>query len=253
MNKNLKEILKVLGGTITGAATLHAYYKETRDISNVKALEKLLVNSEELKKELIQNQNSSTELLKDQIISANQLSNYYKNKLIELTGDTRIPAQIKSEIYKTIKSEYNPDFTQEASTSMASAVQDYYTKNADSDSKSTFISNYNINDWFKTITESFNNYNEWLDSITLIQKGAVYHIIVSITILSLFFSLLTVYYSDSLIKYFNIEEKYPRLAKYISLRRKFQQFYFFTNSLVIIIFLIITLIFNIWIFFFVNL
>jgi hypothetical protein len=136
---------------------------------------------------------------------------------------------------------------------MASAVQDYYTKNADSDSKSTFISNYNINDWFKTITESFNNYNEWLDSITLIQKGAVYHIIVSITILSLFFSLLTVYYSDSLIKYFNIEEKYPRLAKYISLRRKFQQFYFFTNSLVIIIFLIITLIFNIWIFFFVNL
>jgi hypothetical protein len=146
MNKNLKEILKVLGGTITGAATLHAYYKETRDISNVKALEKLLVNSEELKKELIQNQNSSTELLKDQIVSANQLSNYYKNKLIELTGDTRIPAQIKSEIYKTIKSEYNPDFTQEASTSMASAVQDYYTKNADSDSKSTFISNYNIND-----------------------------------------------------------------------------------------------------------
>jgi hypothetical protein len=231
MNKNLKEILKVLGGTITGAATLHAYYKETRDISNVKALEKLIVNTEELKKELIQNQNSSTELLKDQIVSANQLSNYYKNKLIELTGDTRIPAQIKSEIYKTIKSEYNPDF----------------------DSKSTFISNYNINDWFKTITESFNNYNEWLDSITLIQKGAVYHIIVSITILSLFFSLLTVYYSDSLIKYFNIEEKYPKLAKFISLRRKFQQFYFFTNSLAIIIFLIITLIFNIWIFFFVNL
>ena len=84
MNKNLKEILKVLGGTITGAATLHAYYKETRDISNIKALEKLIVNSEELKKELIQNQNSSTELLKDQIVSANQLSNYYKNKLIEL-------------------------------------------------------------------------------------------------------------------------------------------------------------------------
>jgi hypothetical protein len=30
--KNIKDILKILGGTITGAATLHAYYKDTRDI-----------------------------------------------------------------------------------------------------------------------------------------------------------------------------------------------------------------------------
>jgi hypothetical protein len=37
------------------------------------------------------------------------------------------------------------------------------------------------------------------------------------------------------------------------LRRKFQQYYFFINSLAIILFLIITLIFNIWIFFFVRL
>lgn len=151
MNKNnLKDILKVLGGTITGAATLHAYYKETRDLSNVKVLEKLINNTEALKKDLINNQNSNMELLKDKIVFANNLSNSYKDKLIELMGDTRIPDEVKSEIYKTIKSQYNPDFSQ-PSSSMASAVEDYFAKNGGADSNSdskinSLLSNFNIND-----------------------------------------------------------------------------------------------------------
>jgi hypothetical protein len=146
--KQLKDILKVLGGTITGAATLHAYYKDARDLSNVQVLEKLIDNTEALKTDLVQNQNLSIESLRNQIASANKLSNYYKNKLIELTDDTRIPDEIKSEIYKAIKKEYNPDFSQ-PSTSMASAVQDYYTKNSDSDSDSkvnNLINNFNLDD-----------------------------------------------------------------------------------------------------------
>jgi hypothetical protein len=148
--KTLKDLLKVLGGTITGAATLHAYYKDTKDISNVKVLEELLDNTEALQNNIIQNQNSSMELLKDQIASANKLSTFYKNKLIELTGDTRIPDAVKSEIYKAIKKEYNPDFSQ-PSTSMASAVEDYLANKADSGSDSdskvnNLLSNFNIND-----------------------------------------------------------------------------------------------------------
>jgi hypothetical protein len=88
------------------------------------------------------------ELPKDQIVSANKLSDYYKNKLLELTCDTRLPEELKSEIYKAIKSEYNPDFSQ-ASTSMASAVQDYFVNKADSGSDSkanNLLSNFYIND-----------------------------------------------------------------------------------------------------------
>jgi hypothetical protein len=81
----------------------------------------------------------------------------------------------------------------------------------------------------------------------------VIHIIYSLTILLFLSSLITVFYSDTIIKFYKLEEKYPRLAKFIQLRRKFQQYYFFFNSLGIIIFALIILIFNFWIFFNVNL
>jgi hypothetical protein len=63
---------------------------------------------------------------------------------------------------------------------------------------------------------------------------------------------MSVFYGDSLIKYFKIEEKYPRIAKYIQLRRKFQQYYFFISTLWIFLALVTVLLFNLWLFLFVD-
>jgi hypothetical protein len=145
--RSFPDLLKLLSGTIVGAATLHAYYKDVQDISNMRVLEEFIKNSKVLEVNMIANQNSNMELLKDQIVSANKLTNYYKNKLIELADDTRLPDELKSYIYETMKREFDPDFSQPSSTSMASAVQDYLAKNGDSESKvNKLINNFNIDD-----------------------------------------------------------------------------------------------------------
>lgn len=45
-------------------------------------------------------------------------------------------------------------------------------------------------------------------------------------ILSSVLTLIYIFYGDYLIKRFNLETRYPNLAKIISLRRKFQSYYF---------------------------
>jgi hypothetical protein len=57
----------------------------------------------------------------------------------------------------------------------------------------------------------------------------------------------TVYYADKLIIYFNLEVKYPKLAKWIQLRRKFQDYYLALNFIIIIIILLVVIYTNIFV------
>ena len=50
--------------------------------------------------------------------------------------------------------------------------------------------------------------------------------------------------SNLLIDYFQLETKYPKIAKYIRLRRKFQNYYMFINILLIIFVCITILLLN---------
>jgi hypothetical protein len=54
-----------------------------------------------------------------------------------------------------------------------------------------------------------------------------------------------VYYGDKIIIYFNLENKWPKLAKFIQLRRKFQDYYIRINALIIILILIFVIYINI--------
>jgi hypothetical protein len=107
------------------------------------------------------------------------------------------------------------------------------------------INNINLLDEIKEYIEI---YQDWFNGLSLLKQGAVTHILVSVTVLLLLSSLTTIHYSDVLIKYFHLETKYPRLAKYIMLRRKFQNYYFFLNTLGIVIALIAIIVINIFIF-----
>jgi len=71
---------------------------------------------------------------------------------------------------------------------------------------------------------------------------ALTHLSGAITILLCLISLVTVFYSEKLIVYFKIEEKYPKIGKFIQLRRKFQNYYFIWN-VIIILFVIIGMIY----------
>jgi len=60
--------------------------------------------------------------------------------------------------------------------------------------------------------------NEYLSTLTSEQVPGLANIILLLTILLALLNLITVFYSHSLIKHYNLELKYPRLAKFILLR-----------------------------------
>lgn len=85
-----------------------------------------------------------------------------------------------------------------------------------------------------SLTVFIQNIQEYLSSLTLIQNLTILNISIGTLILNALVTIILIYYSDFLIGYFKLEEKFPKLSKYIKIRKKFQQFYFFVNVVVII-------------------
>ena len=77
-----------------------------------------------------------------------------------------------------------------------------------------FISNFN-----------FNILYDFLDSLTLLQESAFIHILIFIILLCCIINIISVFFGNEIIKYFNVENKYPSLSKFLKLRLKFQKYY----------------------------
>jgi hypothetical protein len=89
-----------------------------------------------------------------------------------------------------------------------------------------YISNFTYN-----ISNFLDNFNNYLSSLSTIELGAVAHTLASVTILLCLLSILSAYYGDRLIIYFDLETKFPKLAKIIRLRRTFQDYYIGFNAI----------------------
>jgi hypothetical protein len=103
-----------------------------------------------------------------------------------------------------------------------------------------------------TIQNILDQYYQFFDSLTIIQKGVFAHSVFCIGLLFCIFDIFVAYYSDKLIIYFNLEAKYPRLVKYIQLRRKFQSYYIKFNFILIIFLILLVLYNNIYILLYIN-
>lgn len=81
-----------------------------------------------------------------------------------------------------------------------------------------------------------NAFYDFLDSLSLIQELALinsaYMVVVTITVLNIY----SVVFSNEILKYFNIEEKYPRLQKFFVLRRTYQRYYLSVYGIMFILF-----------------
>lgn len=96
--------------------------------------------------------------------------------------------------------------------------------------------------------EIINNFQNYLSTLPLDKVGALGHIFISVAILFSLISIISIFYGDSLINYFNLEEKFPKLARFIQLRRKFQQYYFIINISIIILALLLIIYVNLIVF-----
>lgn len=83
----------------------------------------------------------------------------------------------------------------------------------------------------------------YLDSLGLIEVSAFFPISVLLLIMLITFNILTVFFSNEIIRYFSLKEKYPKLNSFFRLRQTYQRYYLMLNiiAMFIICLLVISL------------
>ena len=100
--------------------------------------------------------------------------------------------------------------------------------------KSNLVSNFNLDSFY-----------EYLNSLGLLELSALYHLIVLTLICIISFNILSAVLGNEIIKYFNLEERFPKLAVFLRLRLKFQRYYLILNFSLIYIICIASILINI--------
>jgi len=191
-------------------------------------LEKNL-NKLENEREIIEESNNlkiEVEVLEQKIRNSVEIKRDLQAKYLENSEDTSINEQLQ-EVVNTSEEIHNL----------------YESVNNKFDS---FINKIN------TLLNNSGNKSQYLDSLQSFFDGlnyeqnlAVVHISGSMFILFSLFNIISIFYGDKLILFFNLENKFPKIAKFIQIRRKFQQYYLLINIGLIVIVLLLIIYVNI--------
>jgi hypothetical protein len=85
----------------------------------------------------------------------------------------------------------------------------------------------------------------FFDGFNYEQNLALSNILGSMFIIFSLISIISIFYGDKLIIFFDLENRFPKIAKFIQIRRKFQQYYLLMNIGLIIIVLLLIIYVNI--------
>jgi hypothetical protein len=100
------------------------------------------------------------------------------------------------------------------------------------------------------ITKFINDldFHNMFSGLNTLEIGAIVHISGSLFILFSLVSIISIIFGDELLLYFNLENKYPKLARFIQIRRKLRYYYLIWNFLLIILVLLTIIYVNLLIF-----
>ena len=149
-------------------------------------------------------------------------------KLVEDSNDT-LPHDIHYRVNNLIDESKNLG-------DLASQALDLLTRR-----RPNFISDGSIFDMFKDHMENMQNILSQLNGEAL---GAAFHLIFALYMFFCVTTILGVLYGEFLIEYFKLEERYPRIARYLQIRRKFQRGILILNFVIVIVMLLFQIYIN---------
>jgi Tfp pilus assembly major pilin PilA len=240
MNKFRKHISAAIA-TITGAITLDSY---RRLLENDKVIQK----ATDLLEETVRRSCDLADKL-DQVFSTSQ-----KNKTEVESKLNHLKANLDNIADNSVKlsnatpknSETNvlsQDLTE--SVNKTNGILDEIIRLISDTPTSGTASGSNTGNNLNFSIDFFSQYTQFLSTLTTTQVGAVAYIIISLTIIFLLINILLAHYGDKIIYYFKLEVKYPKLSKFIMLRKIFNNFYIVTYSLTSIFLLLYVLYINV--------
>lgn len=228
MTKNsLKTLLKTTAGVLLGATSQHIAGqilnapKEAENAADQKIRDQKMDNMYELIRSL-----------KDQVET---MQKRFEHKNVE---DTTMVSSEDSEVVRTsldvikttTESLKNAEVGDEVLDNKVSQITEAVEKvsNILSKSKDKLIPDF-----------SLQAYYDFLDTLSLLEESALLHILIFIFLLLCIFSLFSVFFGNEIIKYFKLEERYPKLELYFKLRTKFQRYYLMWNIFTMLVVCII--------------
>lgn len=90
---------------------------------------------------------------------------------------------------------------------------------------------------------------EYLDSLTVLQESSLLHVVIFLVIIISLINIISVLFANEIIKYFNLENRFPKLAILFKLRIKLQKYYLFMSFTVLFIMCILGLVIDFLLFF----
>jgi hypothetical protein len=236
MNK-LKNNLTILGTFLSGVVGHHYIgkildYKSEMAASRFKREMELRAISESENMEIMQNklnsiiknnENLSKNIgtLIDKHVPESLASESHINELLDFGGK-----QCKNvrEILDKGPDNINLDFYSLKATAYKAAVACEKANREASEGVKKLVDS--INGSNKLVSDfNLEYFYEYLNSLSLLELSALYHIIVLIVIAILSFNVLSAVLGNEIIKYFKLEENFPKLAAFLRLRLKFQKYY----------------------------
>ena len=94
------------------------------------------------------------------------------------------------------------------------------------------------------LNKILDNFNHYLSTLNLEQSLAITNLFGIFIILVTLISIIFIFYGNIILNYFNLEDRYPKIANIIILRRKFQQYYLLWNIVLITIVLVVMFLIN---------
>lgn len=227
---------------IGGASYLTDYlvYLQVKDREAITKLQERLISSEE-KVCNLQRELGNLEVANEQLIRKNEsLIQFYREEICKtskLIEQTKVQLPELNNLGLKAKDQYTEcleklhdqiDIANKIADKALDLWRAHYPKLWDGDS----------------LISIFGNFKEIISQLTFEQLWAISHIFSSIFILILIINIIIIIYSDFLLTYLKIEDKYPRLGRLIRLRRVYQQYYLVLNLLFIIITILATIFIN---------
>ena len=93
----------------------------------------------------------------------------------------------------------------------------------------------NTKNFISSISDFLSILYNYLDSLTLLQELALFNMILCSVLILTVVNISSVLFGNAVIKYFNLEERFPRLGAFFRLRITFQIYYLLWNVLILFV------------------
>jgi len=265
MNDNLKLILSKIGRALPSISLLigiqnFTFAKQAKlarllQEDQLKRLEQAQIEANKLTNEIVQTNNNT-------ILNNQNVLNKVNNLTVKASENLDSISQNKGVIDHLVEKLNDPNLD-EAQRELITGV---YNRTIEAQADSLEKANKTLKEILESINPSINSPNEiniinqinnffdnpveniriFAATLDIEQLIAFINASGQVFIFTCFLSVGATLYSDFLLTYFKLETKYPKIAKYIELRRKFQRYYLNLNFLAATLMLLFLFSFNLY-------